>query len=176
TTLAILWRARPVPMISIGGRMLAIAATMSRFPRSTFLVTCQDIPILMTTARGTKNRITVRCGTRTSLTPAGLLTATATGTTMARGAGRGSTIPRGALLRTTTAAGLSSVTAGAGARVLTMHGPFMVLRSWASLAARTGALDFPLAADGEAESAGSRWDRANAIGRGIAQATPISAT
>ena len=55
--------------------------------------------ILTTTARGTKNRTTVRCGIPTPLPLAGLLTATAIGTGSAPGAGPGLAMSRGALRR-----------------------------------------------------------------------------
>src|SRR5215831_12516224 len=84
-----------------------------------FLARCRAMPIWTTTAPGARNRITVRFGIRARSTLAGLPIATAIGTTLDPGAGRGWTILPGALRRITTVAGRSLAAAGAGARVLT---------------------------------------------------------
>ena len=61
-----------------------------------------------------RRRITVRCGRRARFPSAGLLTATAIGPGSSRGAGPGWTMRRGALRRSTTAAGPTIAAAGSG--------------------------------------------------------------
>ena len=98
--------ARRSPMISIAGPRNATAKKKIPFPRNMFRATPSDIPIWTTTAPGTKSPSTATCGIRTTSRLAGLLTATATGTGSAHGAGRGLIIRRGDLRRSTMAAGI----------------------------------------------------------------------
>src|SRR5438034_981180 len=70
----------------------------------------------MTTVLGEMSPSTVTFGIPPRLRLDGLLTVTATGIGSARGVGPGLTIRRGALLRSTMAAGRTSAARGAGAR------------------------------------------------------------
>jgi hypothetical protein len=87
---------------------------------------------------------------------AGPLTATAIGVMSALGAGLGWTTHLGALLRSTTAAGVTSATAGVGTPARELASQSMVRRSL-GFSAEASASDLASVS----ESAGSRWDMAN---------------
>jgi hypothetical protein len=86
----------------------------------------------MITAPGTMNPSMATFGTRVKWTPAGLLTAPATGIGSALGVGLGWTTRLGASPRITTAAGRISAADGAGALGRSTEHRSMALLSWAS--------------------------------------------
>src|SRR5208337_1560228 len=101
------------------------------------------------TALGASSLTTARSGRPTMSVPIGHRTATAPGTMLAHGAGRGSATSLGVLLHTTTAAGIGSAPIGVGAPAPSMDGPFMVRPSSDfSAAASDLALDLVLAMPG----------------------------
>src|SRR5579863_859018 len=141
------------------------------FP-ATFLGTL----ISTTTVPGAKSPITVLCGIPVTLTSAGRRTASVIGIGLARGAGAGLTLNPGALLPSTTAAGIISLAGGAGAQELIMGIRFMALLSLDSLVAE--ALGSVSAADSAlaAALAGSHWVLASPSSPDSVAAGPSSTT
>ena len=97
----------------------------------------------MPMATGCPTRVTERSGCRARCRSAGRLTATAAGAGYSRGAGPGSTPHPGAMRPSTTDAGLSSATAGAGGPAVSSRGQCGPRRSWvSSAAARRSSIGF----------------------------------
>src|ERR1700722_18680835 len=126
---------------SING--LATATSENRIPsRSvTFRRTCPAHKTSTTTAPGVRTATTVLSGTRRKSHRIGPPTATAIGVMSDRGAGRGSTMRRGALLHFTMDAGDSSATAGAGTPARDLACRSMVQHSSVSLAEASDLLE-----------------------------------
>src|SRR5580704_6028243 len=103
-------------------------------PRNTFLATWSAIVISTITAPGKKNPNMVPSGFLIMFLPAGLLIATATGTTLDLGAGLTLTMLLGVLLLSTTVAGITLADIGVGAQARSVA-PFMGQRLLASSAA-----------------------------------------
>jgi hypothetical protein len=112
------------PIHSTSGRWTRSAhrARGRQTPRSTFRATSSAMKTWTATARGARSRNTAMCGRPHASLPAGLHTAMGVTPIFPAGAGRGSTMRRGALLRFTTATGSPSAVAGAGCRARGMWG------------------------------------------------------
>src|ERR1700739_4235216 len=100
-----------------------------------FHVIRQAIAIWMMMEAGAMSPSMATCGIRLKLPRTGHLTAMGLGIGLARGAGRGLTIHRGALRRSTTAAGRSSAAGGVGALGQFLVPRFMGPPSWVFSAA-----------------------------------------
>src|SRR5258708_14660176 len=150
-------RRRRAPTVWTSGPKNAILRKTTRSPRSTSRARCPATPTSMTTAIGATSRNTDTCGLPGTLTWAGRPTAWVIGIGWAHGAGAGLTLNPGALLLSTTAAGIISVAGGAGAQGRSSGPQFTALRSLVSLAA--GAFDSDSAF--AAGSVGSRLDLGN---------------
>jgi len=118
------------PTVWTSGPKNAILKKTIRSPRSTSRATCPATPTLMTTAIGATSRNTDTCGIRVTLTWAGRPTASVIGIGWARGAGAGLTLNPGALLPSTTAAGIILVADGAGAQGRSTSPQFTACVRW----------------------------------------------
>jgi len=122
-------------------------------------------------APGANSPTTARSGHLTMSIPSGHLTAMATGTMLAHGAGLGSAMSLGVLLRSTMAAGTGSAVPGVGAPARCMGGPFMV-RPLSGSSAAGSALGLGLAA----VMVGSPWAGVSRSVPGITLAATTGAT